>query len=141
MSNTIQVEAVPVRSLASLSPNSPTILKSDYVGTPTAVPVIPVTQAPVVTQPVTVIAVESSSASGGGYKSGPGCWGGILAVFVVVLIVAFFLLYALNPTYVQNVNADGTPSGTVNVGKAVIAAIIFAVIAALIFWAFCACNR
>ena len=126
--SSINVEAVPVRSISSLAPNSPV-----YVREVVATPVQPVTKVAVIeTDTYTTSSPSNTSSSK---------WWVILIVFLVVAIVSFFLLYALNPPAVQNVNAAGNPDGTVNTGKCVAGCTIIGVIFALLFWAFAASQR
>jgi uncharacterized integral membrane protein len=130
MSSQISVEAVPVRSITSLAPNSPV-----YVKQVVASPVV-------VEQPVKVAVIETDTYSvNSGSSSSSSKWWVIFIVFLIVTIISFFLLYALNPTSVQNVNAAGNPDGTVNVGKCVAGAIIIGLIFAILFWAFAASQR
>lgn len=111
----IDLEAIPTRPLTSLAPNSPVVVRE------------------VVASPVkTVAVVEETSSSSGSCSSALA----IFLVFLVVTIITFFLLYALNPTNVQNTNANGQPDGTPSAGKCVVGAIIWGIIFALIFWAF-----
>ena len=128
--STIAVEAVPLRSLSSLSPNSPVIMRSEIVSTPTSYREIPVSVSSSSSAPVVV--VEREAVVGKSYSS----WSGIITVFLVIAVVAFFVLYALNPTFVQNTNANGQPDGIQNIGKIIVTAIIIGLIAALLYWAF-----
>jgi hypothetical protein len=83
---------------------------------------------------------ESDDCSDGKRKMG-GSWGAVILIFIFVFIISFFLLYALNPTIIQNTNAAGNADGTPNAGKAVIGAIIIAIVFILLFWAFCSSNK
>ena len=86
-------------------------------------PGTPMTEKVVVTETVSV-----SSSSGG--------WGGLIITFIVVALLAWFLLYSLNPTAVQTTNAAGNATGTVDPIKVFVAALFIALIVVLLLWAF-----
>lgn len=67
-----------------------------------------------------------------------GNWWSVLLVFIIVFIVAWFLLYSLRPTAVLNTDANGVVilPPTVNGGKVVVFAIVIALIFCLLVWAF-----
>lgn len=135
--STIAVESVSFKPIQSLAPNSPVYVER-VVATPQVV------ASPVATQKVVLVQSADGDCDSvrvrknSGYSCG---WGAVLLVFLFVTILAFFLLYALNPTSVQNVDAAGNPNGTVSVGKCIVGALIFGVIFAIIFWAFAASQR
>lgn len=133
--STIQVEAVPTRSIYTLSPNSPTIMRVESVSTPTtSIPVVPIGNTSTVYVAETVDSVSKQSRNSVS-------WGVLFLVFFLFLVISFFVMYAYNPSWIQNSNANGQPDGTVNIGKAVIYAIIIGIIAALLFWAFLSVGR
>ena len=65
-------------------------------------------------------------------------WWSVILVFIIVFIIAWFLLYSLKPNAVLNTDADGNIllPPTVNGGKVVIFAIIIALVVCLLLWAF-----
>ena len=56
--------------------------------------------------------------------------------FIVVAVVLWLIFYFGNPKFVQNKNPDGTPTGVANGGKALLWAVIIALIVVLIIWLF-----
>lgn len=70
-------------------------------------------------------------------SSGPA---NILLWFVILGLVFWGLLYWLNPTVVQTVAADGTPTGSADVVKALLGGVIIALIITLLIWLFRACQ-
>jgi len=65
-------------------------------------------------------------------------WWSIILTFIIVFIIAWFLLYSLRPNAVLNVDANGNiiQPPTVNGGKVVIYSIVIALIVCLLLWAF-----
>ncbi len=65
-------------------------------------------------------------------------WWSIILTFIIVFIIAWFLLYSLKPNCVLNVDANGNviQPPTVNGGKVVVYSIIIALIVCLLLWAF-----
>lgn len=55
--------------------------------------------------------------------------------FLVTAIIAYIILHAWNPTLVQNTDAAGQPTGTVNVTRVLVGALIVAAIVTLLVWA------
>jgi hypothetical protein len=74
---------------------------------------------------------------GGAYSEGPSH---LLIWFIVLALIFWALLYWLNPAAVQRVGLDGNPTGTVDVTKALLGAVIIALIIVLVMWLFKACQ-
>jgi Na+/proline symporter len=143
--STIAVESVAFKPISSFAPNSPVYVER-VAATPVVVATPQVVSAPVVTEKVAIVervaVTERESDDCGSRSKRGGCnWWVILLVFLFVTIFAFFLLYSLNPTAVQNVDANGQPNGTVSVGKCIFGAIIIGIIVAILFWAFASSQR
>lgn len=77
-----------------------------------------------------VVVVSTASRMGG--------WWSVLLTFIIVFIVAWFLLYSLRPNAVLNTDANGNviQPPTVNSGKVLVFAIVIALIFCLLVWAF-----
>ena len=56
--------------------------------------------------------------------------------FIIIAVVLWLIFYFGNPKFVQNKNPDGTPSGTANGGKALLWAVIIALIVVILIWLF-----
>lgn len=90
----------------------------------------PVSCAPVCASPCDEVVVEKC-----GDKWG---WWSIILTFIIIFILAWFLLYSLRPTFVLNTDSNGNviQPPTVNAGKVVVYSIVIALVACLLIWAF-----
>ena len=62
-------------------------------------------------------------------------WGAYLLGFIILVVIIWFILYALRPTYVLKTCLPGQPQlGEVDPGKVLFASIIIALIIVLIIW-------
>lgn len=89
------------------------------------VPIATLAPGPVVVEKVEVKPV--------GYRISEG-WASLVLWFIIVAVIAWFVLYSLRPTWVQQRGADGLPTGQVDAGRVLLAAIVIALIIVLIVW-------
>lgn len=68
-----------------------------------------------------------------------GC--GLLLWFVILAVLVWFILYAVRPVSLQQKDENGNPTGQVDAWKALLAAIIIALIIILIIWAIQGCSK
>ena len=54
--------------------------------------------------------------------------------FIILAVIVWLILLAAKPTWVQNTDSQGRPTGDVNNGKAVLWAVIIAFIICIIIW-------
>lgn len=67
------------------------------------------------------------------YRSG---WWFYLFWFLIIGIIVWFLLFSLNPDFVQKTECDDEPTGEVDNGKVLLWAVIIALIAVFLVWVF-----
>lgn len=67
--------------------------------------------------------------------------GNLIIWFIVIAVIAFFLIWAFNPSWVQNKDSNGQANGERNAGKVLIASLVIALIIVLIIWALRYCCR
>lgn len=63
-------------------------------------------------------------------------WWFFLFWFLVIGIIVWFLLFALNPDFVQETDHRDQPTGELDQGKALLWAVIIALIAIFLIWIF-----
>ena len=63
-------------------------------------------------------------------------WWFYLFWFLVIGIIVWFLLFALNPDFVQKEDDDGNATGEVDQGKVLLWAVIISLIAIFLVWVF-----
>ena len=86
-------------------------------------------------QPIASLAPHPSTVSGAPLMKGSAT--NLLIWFVIIAIVAWFIMYFTKwPTFIQKVNAQGQPTGVADAGRALLAAVILALIIVLIIWLF-----
>lgn len=61
-------------------------------------------------------------------------WGQFLLWFIILAIIAFIILWLVNPTGLQKRGLDGFPTGQQDPGRILVAAIVIALIIVLILW-------
>src|SRR5680860_23819 len=62
------------------------------------------------------------------HESGCGNWWYLFWWFIIIAIVIWLILILTVPEFVQQVDEDGNPTGEVDQGKAILSAIIIAII-------------
>lgn len=81
-------------------------------------------------QPLSTLApapTYSSGVMGGGASN-------LLLWFVIISLLAWFLLYAFKPTVVQRVGPAGRPTGEADPGKALLGGLLIGLVIVLILW-------
>lgn len=68
-----------------------------------------------------------------GYGMGWGVGAAILW-FIVIVVIVWFLLWVFKPVCLQLVGVDGRPTGQVDAGRVLVAAIVIAIIILVIAW-------
>jgi len=63
-----------------------------------------------------------------------GGWGNFFLWFIIIAVVAFIIMWLLNPVGLQQRDAAGLPNGHQDAGRIVFAAIIVALVIVLILW-------
>ena len=87
--------------------------------------------------PISALAKDSSY----GTKHGGTNWGQYLLWFIIIAVIAYLIMYALKPTWIQKTGANGQPTGEVDGGKTLIAALIAALVVTLIVWLVRSCGK
>lgn len=54
--------------------------------------------------------------------------------FIIIAVIVWFILYALKPAFVQNVNALGQPDGCVSPARVLLWSILIALLIIIIIW-------
>jgi hypothetical protein len=93
----------------------------------------PLTQLAPTAAPVVHVEVEHKDASDR-QKTSSSIGANLLLWFVIIGLIAWFLLYALKPKIVQKVGLDGQPTGEADVGKSLLGALLIALVVVLIIW-------
>jgi hypothetical protein len=75
-----------------------------------------------------------------GYALGGG-FGNLLLWFIIIAVIAWFILWAWRPVAVQRIGPNGQPTGEVDAGKVLIGSIIIALIIVIIIWLIRACCQ
>jgi len=73
-----------------------------------------------------------SYSTGTGYQGYNWAWA--IIVFIVLVIIIWLILWAVKPTWVQQTDPAGNPTGEVDNGKAFLWAVVIAIIISLIVW-------
>jgi hypothetical protein len=68
-------------------------------------------------------------------------WGQFLLWFIIIAVIAWFILYSFKPVWVQKTNAQGQPTGEADPCKTLFAAIIIALIVIILIWLLRSCGR
>lgn len=68
------------------------------------------------------------------YQYGVSGWCKFLVWFFIITIIAFIILWLVNPAQLQNRDALGNPTGQQNAWKILVASIVIALIFILILW-------
>jgi hypothetical protein len=90
----------------------------------------PLTQLAPTAAPVVHVEVERHDAP----KPSSAIAANLLLWFVIIGLIAWFLLYALKPKIVQKVGLDGQPTGEADVGKSLLGALLIALVVVLLIW-------
>jgi hypothetical protein len=81
-------------------------------------------------QPLSALAATPVDNNGYNMKKG---WGTYVLWFIIIAVIAWFILYSLRPTWVQQ-ETNGSPNGQVDAGKVLLWAIVIALIVVLLVW-------
>ena len=62
-------------------------------------------------------------------------WGALILWFIIIAVIAWFILYSLRPTFVQTKDpVTGQPTGEIDAGRVLLASIVIALVIIIIIW-------
>ena len=69
-------------------------------------------------------------------------WGALVLWFIIIAVIAWFILYSLRPTWVQTKDAQGLATGNIDAGRVLLASVVIALIVVIIvFLIRSSCSR
>ncbi len=61
-------------------------------------------------------------------------WAWVIIIFIIIVVIIWLILWATKPSWVQQTDPAGKPTGDLDQGKAFLWAIIIAIIICVIIW-------
>lgn len=61
-------------------------------------------------------------------------WGNFLLWFIIIAVIAFVILWLINPAGLQQRGFDGQPNGNRDAGKIIIASLVLSAIFIILLW-------